>query len=138
MIDGIFEGVMNAIKDYPSNLVLSVLIQVLYQSIPGEELTEEQSMDRMNAMVGLINIMRDGYAKRPRDNVSLGKTTEDLLSIARCGSRPVIAPALAFTLVSVVANGRRNAQAESIALEQIGRTLESFEAFIGPEDAVNG
>lgn len=137
-MDAIFNSVMEAIAGKPSNLVLSVLIQVLYQSIPGEELTEEQSMARMNAMLGLINIMRDGYAKRPRDNVSLGKTTEDLIAIARCGSRPVIAPALAFTLVSVVANGRRDAAAESVALAAIGATIDNLETNLGPEAAVNG
>lgn len=137
-MDGIFEGVMLAVKDYPNNLVLSVLSQILYQSIPGEELSESQSMERMQATLGLLNIMRDGYANRPRDSSALSSCVADLTAIARVGSRPIVAPAFVYTLIAVVANGRRNAQAESIAISQIGATLESFEAFFGSEASDNG
>lgn len=137
-MDEVFDRVLKAVADVPSNLVLSVLAQVLYQSIPGEQLSEEQSIARMAAMLGLMNIMRDGYSERPRDQVSLAGATSDLIAIARCGSRPIIAPAMAFALVSVVANGRRDNFAESAALTAIGAVLSDFEAALGPEASANG
>lgn len=136
-MDQVFDRLVSAIVGVPSNLALSVLAQVLYQSIPGEQLSEEQSIDRMAGTLGLLNIMRDGYLERTRDQASLSGTTSDLIAIARCGSRSVVAPALAFALVSVVANGRRNATAESTALAAIGDVLNQFEADLGPEVPAN-
>lgn len=137
-MDEVFDRVLKAVADVPSNLVLSVLSQVLFQSIPGEQLNEEQAINRMAGMLGLMNIMRDGYSERARDPVSLANSTSDLVAIARCGSRTVVAPAMAFALVSVVANGRRNAAAETAALTAIGDVLTQFEAALGPEASANG
>lgn len=126
-MDALFDGVMAAVKDYDSNLVLSVLCQILYQSIPGEELTNEQAVERMNAMLGLLNLMRDGYANRVRDPGSLSSCVADLTAVVRVGSRPIVAPALVYTLVGVICNGKRNQAAENAAVASIAGALDELE-----------
>lgn len=130
-MNAIYDRVMSAIEGCDSGMSMSVLAQVFYSCIPGETLSDDQALERMRAMMGLMNLMRDGYANRPRDTVAISRCVEDMTSIVRTGSYPVVLPALVYTLVAAAANGRRNDQIEGAAVTAIAGVVDALDRELG-------
>lgn len=129
-MDVLFEYILGGIKDVDAGLVVSVLSQLLVQGIPGEDaaVPEEVVKARCSAMLGVLNIMAGGLADKPFDQAGLAESVGDLTSIAKVGSRALMVPALVYTLVSAICNGRRSHAHEEVACQAIRDALIRLEA----------
>lgn len=126
-------AVADLLKDHPPSLGLSVLAQMMVGNIGDEDLSDAVYYHRTVAALGLINLMRDGHAGREYDQAGFAESVHDLTSIVNCGSRALMVPALAATLVAAVANGRRNNQAEEACVADIRDALAKLEASLSEE-----
>jgi hypothetical protein len=127
-MDAVMDAVYDAIEGVPASVALSVLTQVLVSGLgDADGMTEEDVLQRIAAFLGVINIMRDGSARRGFDQASLADAVNDIAAVMTCGSRSVMVPALASVLVASVANGRRNAGAEQACAAEIRVALDRLE-----------
>lgn len=126
-MDMVMADVIKAIDGIPASVALSVLGQALVGNLgDGDQLTDEEFLDRVKAVLAMINIMRDGKANREFDQTAMVEAIHDVGAIMTCGSRSLMIPALASVLVAAVANGRRNVTAEEACVAEIKAALDRF------------
>lgn len=131
-MDRLFTGVLDVIEGSHSSIALSVLAQAFAGNLgDGESLNDQQFLNRTLAMLAIANIFRTGPVNRECDQVSLAESVHDLVSIVKCGSRPLMIAALASVLVASVANGRRDATAEAECIASIKEALDRFDSLLG-------
>lgn len=126
-MDTLFSGVQSAIVGADTGMVLSVLSQLLVNGSV-KEATEDQLRLRVMAIMALLAIMNDGAAVAPYDQGKVAETISNLSAIVTTGSRALIVPALVYTLIASVCNGRRLQDAEVEAAESIRTALKALEA----------